>query len=140
MCPNGQAPTRHYAMRDDASLPLGQRNRGVRASARKRSVASLPPASTGNFQRRKGDLTHWIPAAVLIDVLNARYFTRPERSIYTLANLTSVSARTIEAWQDGSTQLVRFAVADRVLTRSGLLDAWHTSPALRRFYYSEDAA
>lgn len=82
----------------------------------------------------------WVPAADLMDVLRERYLDIPGRNVHTLAQATGISAKTIESWERGETARVRFTHADSVLTRCGLVDAWHTSSALRRFYDSEAAA
>lgn len=82
----------------------------------------------------------WVPTADLMAVLRERYLDKPDRSVHTLAQTAGISAKTIESWQRGETARVRFTAADRVLTSAGLTDAWFTSPALRGFYNSEEAA
>ncbi len=87
--------------------------------------------------RRSG--LNWVPAADLMLVLRECYLHRPGATIYTLAEESGISAKTIEQWASGDTSFVRFTVADRVLTRAGLTDAWHSS-GLRRFYGAGEAA
>lgn len=82
----------------------------------------------------------WVATAELMNVLRERYLDKPARSVHTLADVTGVSAKTIESWARGDVSRVRFTTADRVLTRIGAMDAWHTHPGLRKFYGSEKAA
>lgn len=86
------------------------------------------------------DGAEWVPAADLMLVLRERYLLhRPGASIYKLAEASGISAKTIESWESGETSFVRFNIADRVLTKGGMVDAWFNS-GLRRFYGAEEEA
>lgn len=100
-------------------------------------LAALLPDAKPVVPARNGE--EWVPASVLAEVLRDRYLSRPGKSLHTLAQDTGIAAQTMSSWLDGKTGYVRFTVADRVLTKSGLIDAWHTS-ALRRYYGRDEEA
>lgn len=69
----------------------------------------------------EGEMMPTLPALPLAEAIGRALRRRPDSTVETVCGEIGIPARTYTAWRAGERQSVQFDVADRVLTRLGLL-------------------